>query len=300
MAASIRAASTSSSFWARRGQHRDGQAAMALVGGGLEGKGHARPEPLRGGLLHPELGRNGVGGAEPDAAHVAGEPVGVLGHDLDGLMAIGLEDANGPGGADPMGVQEDHDLPHGLLLGPARDDLRGPPRADAGDLLQALGAGLDDLEGVLAEGRDDALGHGRADAAHLAGGEVLLDALSPGGRGGLEHLGLELKPMRAVGEPDPGGGDPLARSDRRGVCRPRSTRSRLPRACTFRTQKPFSALWKVTRSTVPARASSGGLSLPWVGRTIWFMVSAERLLGPSPYERLVGRSIHEVGRRRLT
>ncbi len=34
----------------------------------------------------------------------------VLGHDLHGVRAVGLEDANRPGGADPMAVQEDHDL----------------------------------------------------------------------------------------------------------------------------------------------------------------------------------------------
>ena len=37
------------------------------------------------------------------------------------------------------------------------------------------------------------------------------------------------------------------------------TWSRLPRACTLRTQKPFSALWNVTRSTVPASASEGAV-----------------------------------------
>ena len=33
------------------------------------------------------------------------------------------------------------------------------------------------------------------------------------------------------------------------------TRSRCPRAFARRTQKPFSVLWKVTRSTKPARTS---------------------------------------------
>src|SRR3954451_15124832 len=36
------------------------------------------------------------------------------------------------------------------------------------------------------------------------------------------------------------------------------TGSRWPRSLTRRTQKPVSALWKVTRSTSPARASVGG------------------------------------------
>ena len=35
------------------------------------------------------------------------------------------------------------------------------------------------------------------------------------------------------------------------------TRSRCPRAFSRSTQKPFSSLWKVTRSTSPARFSVG-------------------------------------------
>ena len=38
-------------------------------------------------------------------------------------------------------------------------------------------------------------------------------------------------------------------------------RSRWPRAFTYKTQNPFSALWKVTRSTRPARTSVGVLVL---------------------------------------
>jgi len=83
-------------------------------------------------------------------------------------MAIGLEDANRSRRPDPVRVQEDHDLAHGFLLGPARHDARGPPRPNARNLGQALWAGLDHLEGVLAKGSDDALGHGWSDAAHLA------------------------------------------------------------------------------------------------------------------------------------
>jgi hypothetical protein len=39
---------------------------------------------------------------------------------LRGVCPIGLEDADRPGGADPMAVQEDHDLSDDLLLGPGR------------------------------------------------------------------------------------------------------------------------------------------------------------------------------------
>ena len=175
---------------------------MALVRGRLEREGDTGPDALRGGLFHPELGRDGIGGLEADPAHILGQPVGVLGHDLDGLIAVGLEDAHRPRRADAMCVQEDHDLPHRLLLGPARHDAGGSHRTDAGNLGEALGIGLDDLEGIHAKGSDDALGHGRSDAAHLARGEVLLDALGPGRRRGLEHLGLELQPVGAVADPE--------------------------------------------------------------------------------------------------
>ena len=39
---------------------------------------------------------------EPNAANVAGQPIWVLGHDLDGVMAIGLEDVDGPRRADAV------------------------------------------------------------------------------------------------------------------------------------------------------------------------------------------------------
>src|SRR5918995_5322669 len=110
-------------------------------------------------------------------------------------MTVGPEDANGSCCPNPMRMEEDHDLPHGLLLGPPRDDLRCAPRANAGNLGQALGARLDDLEGALAKGSHDALGHRRTDAAHLTGREIPLDTLHPGRWGGLQDISLELEPM---------------------------------------------------------------------------------------------------------
>ena len=56
---------------------------------------------------------------EADAADIAREAVGVLGHDLDGIGAVGLEDANRTRRAHAMAVQEDHDLTHDLLLAQA-------------------------------------------------------------------------------------------------------------------------------------------------------------------------------------
>ena len=79
------------------------------------------------------------------------------------------------------------------------------------------GVGFDDLEGIDAEGRHDTFGHGRSNAAHLSGGQILLDALRPGWRRGLEHLGLELEAVGAVTDPDATGGDPFAGGDTWGM-----------------------------------------------------------------------------------
>jgi hypothetical protein len=66
-------------------------------------------------LFDAGLRCNGVPGLETDATNIPGEPIRVLRHDLDGVRPVGLEDANRPGGADPVAVKEDHDLPHDLL-----------------------------------------------------------------------------------------------------------------------------------------------------------------------------------------
>jgi hypothetical protein len=88
---------------------------------------------------------------KPMPANVPGQPVGVIGHDLNGIGAIGLKNPHCPGGADPVAVQEDHDLAHGLLFGPGGEDVACTNRPDAVDLAQPIRPGLDDVENVLAE-----------------------------------------------------------------------------------------------------------------------------------------------------
>src|SRR5215213_2838002 len=192
------------------GESLDGQGTVSLVGGGLERERDTRPDPLRGSLFHAELGRNRIRRLEADAAHVLGQPVRVLSHDLDGLITIGLENAHRSRRADAMRMQEDHDLPHRLLLGPPRHDARGSHGANSRNVGQTFGSGLNDLEGVNAKGSDDALGHGRSDAAHLTGGKILLNALDTGRWCCLEDLSLELKSVGSVADPEPTRSDPFA------------------------------------------------------------------------------------------
>ena len=59
------------------------------------------------------------------------------------------------GGADTVGLQEDHDAADRFLFAPAFADPLDALRADALDLAQERGAFVDDGQGALAEGLDD-------------------------------------------------------------------------------------------------------------------------------------------------
>ena len=152
------------------------QAAMSLVHRLGQRIGDTGADPHHGGLLNAELHGDGVGGLKADAADIARQAIRVLGHDLDGVGAIGLEYPHRPRRADAVAVQEDHDFPHRLLLGPGGNDPSCSYRANAIDLPQAVGLGLDDLEHLLAERAQELLGVNRADTPDHARGEVLLDA----------------------------------------------------------------------------------------------------------------------------
>jgi len=192
----------------------DGETAMTFVCRLLQGVGNSGPHPLRGLPRHAKLHGDGVGGPKADAANVARQPIRILGHDLNGVMAIGLEDAHGSGRADAVRVQEDHDVAHGFLLGPAGDNLPCPEFADAGNLAHAPRLRLDNLEGLLAESRDDPFGEHGADPAHHARAEIFFDSLRRRWRRGLEKVRLELEAVSAVGDPNPDGVDEFARRDR--------------------------------------------------------------------------------------
>ena len=182
---------------------------MAFVHGLGQRIGNPRANPDRRGLLDAELHRNGVGGLEPDAADVARQPIWVLGHDLDGVGAVGLEDPHRPRRADTVAVQEHHDFPHRLLLRPGGENAGSPNRSDAVDLAQPVRRCLDDVEHLVAEGAHELLGVDRANAADHAGREVLLDAVGRIGERGAQKSRLELLAVGAVVDPFARGGDPL-------------------------------------------------------------------------------------------
>ena len=137
----------------------------------------SRADPDHRSLLDAEFLGDHICSAEPNASDVACKPIWILAHHLHGIGAVGLEDAHRSRRADTMLMQEDHDLADDLLIRPCRRDLGRPHRADALNLPQPLGAGLDDVEDVLAELPDHALGIDWADPADHAGAEVLFDTL---------------------------------------------------------------------------------------------------------------------------
>src|SRR5262249_6913066 len=151
-----------------------------------------------------------VGALEADAPDVGGQAIRVGPHQVDGLVAVCLVDADGPGGADAVRLEEDHNGPHRLLLLPALADALDAARADALDLLEERRAVVDDLQGALAEDLDDLAGEVRADALDEPGAEVLLDAGCRVRRGGAEAVRLELQAVVAVLGPGAGSLEVLA------------------------------------------------------------------------------------------
>src|SRR4051794_12042290 len=113
---------------------------MALLAELLKHVAQGGAGPKRRGAVDAETLGELVGGVEADAPDIAGQPVGVVAHQVDGLLAVLLVDAHGPRGADAVRLQEDHDLAHGLLFAPAFADLLDAARADSLDLLEEGGA----------------------------------------------------------------------------------------------------------------------------------------------------------------
>jgi hypothetical protein len=161
-------------------------------------------------LIDAKLHGDCVGGLEADATNVTRQPVGVLGHYLNGIGAVGLVDAHRPRRANAMAMQEHHDLTNDLLLCPGSDDAARPHRANATHFPQSVGLRLDHVEHLLAEGAQQFLGIDRANAADHARGQVLLDAFDRSGLGRLEEPRLKLLAVRPVVHPLARSRDPFA------------------------------------------------------------------------------------------
>ena len=108
----------------------DRKPAMAIDRRLLQGEGHTGAQPLRGFASHAHFQGHGVGRPKANASDVAGKPIRILGHHLNGVMAIGFEDAHRARRSNTMGMQKHHDVPNGLLLGPAGGDFSSAEFSD--------------------------------------------------------------------------------------------------------------------------------------------------------------------------
>ena len=91
-------------FFGERDQLIRRQSAMTLVHRLGQRVRYPGAQPDHRSLFDAELHRYRVGALETNPSDVPGKPIGVLCHDLHGVRPIGLEDANRPGGADPVAV----------------------------------------------------------------------------------------------------------------------------------------------------------------------------------------------------
>ena len=193
------------------------QTAMTLIHGLSERVADPGTDPDQRRLLDPDLGCDLVGGTEPDPTDVPRQTVRVLTDHPHGIVAIGLVDPHGSRGANPVGVQEQHDLPDDLLLRPAGNDPGRTLGADTAHLPQTLRLLLDEIEHRLSEPSYQPPGIDRADAADHSRSEIPLDALQRRRRASLEEGRPELLAVGSVVHPSAAHLDEFAGADHRRV-----------------------------------------------------------------------------------
>jgi hypothetical protein len=156
----------------------------------------------------------GISDLEANAVDIQSQAIGVFRDLDDGLFAIGLVDAHCPGGSQPMGLKEHHDLADNLLFGPGASDFLLALGADTFQFQQAFRGFFDDVEYRFAKGTHQFLGEVRTDALDHAGAEVFFDAFQGGGWHDLQLRRLELQAMGAIIDPDAQAFDVLTRRHR--------------------------------------------------------------------------------------
>ncbi len=159
-----------------------------LTGPGLDlGRGEVAVAELPAGGQHvPDAGHDApgavlfqadaqgdlVGGKEADAVDVVGQPIGILGDGVDGVVAVLLVDPYGKEGADAVGLQEHHHFPDGPVLGPGLADHAKLFFGDPWHLHQPLDLFLENVEGLFLEVPNDFRGRLWPDALDQARAEI--------------------------------------------------------------------------------------------------------------------------------
>ena len=190
---------------------------MAFVKSFGQGKGDSGSRPDHGRLFDAEFHCEGIGRLKADAPDVAGEPIGIFRNHLDRIGAIRLVNPHRARCADPMGMQEDHDLADRPLFRPTRSNPIGALRSNAGNFPQAMRLCFDDVEHLGTEGLDEFAGISRTNATDHPGAEIFFNSLCRGGRHRFQKPRAELHAMGAIVGPFAARLDELAGGDHRGM-----------------------------------------------------------------------------------
>ena len=164
---------------------------------------------------NPESLGQRIGGLEANAMDIERQPIRILLDADNRLIPIGLINPDSTCGANPMRVQEDHDLP---------DDFLGLPRLDHSllafganpiELSQPFGRLFNDVKHLLAKRLDEFFGKVRPDTFDHPRTQILFNAFEGTRRDDAEGLRLKLEPMRPIVHPHALALNVLARGDGR-------------------------------------------------------------------------------------
>ena len=188
--------------------------------------------------------RGSVGGAKADAADVARGPVLAVGRHSDLPRAVRRPGPHRQGGANPPGVQEQHDPASRLLI-----------RSACGDSARALGTGG---RATLRQRRGRASRRRRAGVTEQLGAEMFSIPLIFGGQVVVEAPGLRPQPVQRIVDLHARRAHPLLPTRLPAAWAAIVAGSRRPRTSSPPTARRTRLRGRdVTRSTEPARASSG-------------------------------------------
>ena len=191
--------------------------AMAgVIGFGFERVGNGGAGAKRRIFWNANGERDAVGRRETNAPDVAAKFIGVGLDDGDGVGSITANNLRHLCDADAVGLTEDHVLAHRFVGVPTFTDLCNFCRAEFGNFGQACGLMREDVEGLFAEGLDDAMREDFANAADEARGEIAFDAIEGFWREAGDGIGFELFTVNFVDDPLAFGADVFAFPD--GLC----------------------------------------------------------------------------------
>ena len=174
---------------------------VSLVGQLVEGVENTATAPSLVVLAIAHLSCDSVGGLEADAPDVIGKAVGIGLHLVDALLAVGLVDLGGVGGADTVALEKDHHIFDVELFHPRVVDLLDALGTDAVHLAEPLTVFLDDVESIHAELGNDELGELWTDALDESAAKILLQSEECGGHGFFVALNNELATVLPVNLP---------------------------------------------------------------------------------------------------